>query len=122
MCVPVDDPRYALVLVQDIEDDQADFTGLIPVQVDGHIDLGATGYIYIHCGNESQVDVYFDNLQVVASHGPLVEEFPGGSPALELNGYNTTAALQQTADFNGGIINSLSQWLKSWNTGPVITF
>ncbi|WP_158559413.1 DUF6443 domain-containing protein [Deminuibacter soli] len=34
----------------------------------------ANGYVYVYCSNESPVAVYFDNLQVVLNHGPLLEE------------------------------------------------
>ena len=32
------------------------------------------GYVYIFCSNESPVDVFFDNLQVIHTHGKILEE------------------------------------------------
>ncbi|MBO9205249.1 MULTISPECIES: RHS repeat domain-containing protein [Niastella] len=38
------------------------------------INIPKNGYIYVYCSNESQYDVFFDNLQVIHSKGPLLEE------------------------------------------------
>jgi RHS repeat-associated protein len=57
-------------------------SGADPVGAEGiltsHIrntgEITKNGYLYIYCSNESQVDVFFDNLQVVHSRGRLLEE------------------------------------------------
>ncbi len=39
-----------------------------------NIVIPKNGFIYIYCSNESNLDVYFDNLEVIHSRGPILEE------------------------------------------------
>lgn len=39
-----------------------------------NLPMAANGYLYVYCSNESAIDVYFDNLQVVNTRGPILEE------------------------------------------------
>ncbi len=48
-----------------VKDHQSELSGLIAPK---------NGYIYIYCSNESQLDVFFDNLQVRDTRSPLLEE------------------------------------------------
>ncbi len=38
------------------------------------ISITRNGYLYVYCSNESDLDVFFDNLQLIQTHGPLIEE------------------------------------------------
>jgi RHS repeat-associated protein len=37
------------------------------------VTMSKSGYLYVFCSNESNVPVYFDNLQVLHNHGPLLQ-------------------------------------------------
>ena len=46
-----------------------------------NLPMASSGYLYVFCSNESDIDVYFDNLQVVHTRGPLLQEdhyYPAG--------------------------------------------
>ncbi|MEJ0105433.1 MAG: hypothetical protein WDO19_24005 [Bacteroidota bacterium] len=71
-----------------------------------NIQVTKNGYLYVYVSNESPVAVFFDNLQVIHTRGPLLEEtnyYPFG---LSMSGISSKALKNQYAEnkfkFNSG--------------------
>lgn len=109
--------NYGVVQVPDI-------TGTMPAQLmqsaaGADIDVKQNGYLFVFVSNESQGNVYFDDLRLEHTAGPLTEEFhyyPGGlmmagisSQALDKD-YITNRLRYQSQEYEGGFDLNMNEF------------
>jgi RHS repeat-associated protein len=80
--------------------------------------ISKNGYLYVYVSNESPLDVYFDNLTVKYTTGPLIQEqsyYPFG---LQMAGISDKALLKQITPYkaNGGTELEEDYGLSYYNT------
>jgi RHS repeat-associated protein len=78
-------------------------TGTYKNHTPGTINIPKNGYIYVYCSNESQYNVFFDNLQVVHNRGPILEETHYSPFGLTMAGISSKSAggLENKKKYNG---------------------
>jgi RHS repeat-associated protein len=71
--------------------------------ITGVANITKSGYLYVYCSNESNVDVFFDNIQLIHTRGPLLETNEYSSWGMVLKGISSQAAgkLENRYKYNG---------------------
>lgn len=57
-----------------------------------NIEIPQNGYIYIYCSNESNIDLFFDNLEIIHTRGQILEENHYYSYGLKIAAISSKAA------------------------------
>jgi RHS repeat-associated protein len=67
-----------------------------------------SGFVYIYCSNESDVNVYFDNVQVVHTRSPLLETNEFYAFGLKADGisYRAASSMENKYKYNGKELQS----------------
>ncbi len=87
-------------------------TGAFKSHTVTNIAIPKNGYIYIYCSNESQYQVFFDNLQVIHTPGPIMEEthyYPFGLTMAGVS-YKAAMKLENKIKFTGQLIDDDFGW------------
>jgi RHS repeat-associated protein len=76
------------------------------------IPVPKNGYIYIYCSNESNKDVFFDNLEVIHQRSPILEETHYTAWGSKLLGISAQAAtgIKNNFNYNGKELQN-AEWL-----------
>jgi RHS repeat-associated protein len=84
--------------------DAVDANGVMKAHVLSNLPVAKSGYLVIYTSNEaSNIDVYFDNLQVTHTRGPILEEthyYPFGLTMVGISG-KAAGTLQNKIKYNG---------------------
>jgi RHS repeat-associated protein len=84
------------------------YTGDLQSHFLQNIAVPKNGYIYVYCSNESNINVYFDNLEVAHTRGPILEETHYYPYGLTISGISSKAAgsLTNKNKYNGKELQS----------------
>lgn len=68
----------------------------------GIVNIARNGYLYVYCSNESNIDVFFDNFQVIHTRGPLISDNHFMPTVLAISGISSKAAGKQSNKYKFG--------------------